>query len=601
MKNIFSIIFLFIIHPALAQNIGIGTNNPLTRLQVDGSFAARAAYTNSNTTPTAAQTHTMIHTATVTLASEDSVGRIYDPGGPLGNYAPTRFGYAVVNAGGSYLECIIESINLGTGDSLILYDGADGTAPVLYRAGNNFTGNSIALSFSKNFAYCLFKSNGDASTGQGFAILFKRKYLNELISDPAAVSGSGTVFYPLKSAFRAGMLSQGMIGPGSIGLGNSTEASGSFSVATGNQTTASGLSSTAMGFLTKATGIGATASGAYTEATGNYSTASGFRSTAIQESATATGASSLASGIASTAMGSSAEATGNYSTAMGFLAKANGIASVAMGSQTEASEPTSTALGTLTQAIGYYSTALGIRTKATGVGSTSMGFNTDAQGGYSTAMGAHSISAGSYSTAMGWVTRSSGDNSLAMGKGTVARSFASFATGQFNDTLTTESDTSWQAGDRAFVIGDGVYGGNRSSCFYILKNGNGWMQGTLTQASDARLKTDIVQLRDVLPKLLRLNGYHYFWKDKQNMPGLQAGLIAQEVQKEIPELVTTNTEGQLAVNYSGMIPYLLQGLKEQQETIMEQAKAIKMQQALIDNLTVEMKSLKKKVIGKTKR
>lgn len=467
-----------------AQNVGIGTNNPLTKLQVEGSVAIRAPYTAGSANPTAAQTQNMINANTVYVQSEDSVGRLYDPGGSGGNYIPGLIAYAAVLASAnSYLECNIESIQLGTGDSLIIYDGFDENEPVLYRAGNGFSGSNIALAFTTAQGYCVFKSNADASVGAGFSILFKRKYLNSTIPDPAAISGNGLVFYHSKAALRAGLLNQRTIGNNSFAIGANMEASAT----------------------------GAVAMGGYSRATAAYSIVLGSRS----------------------------EALGNISFAAGYFSSATGSTSVAMGSFTEAA--------------GNSSVALGGGSIARGDGSTAMGTATRAMANASTAMGSGTIARG--------------ESSASMGYNTIARSYASLAVGRYNDTLTTENPSAWQSADRAFVIGDGTGSSSRSSCFYIQKNGNGWMQGTLTQASDARLKTGILQLSHVLPKLLQLNGYHYYWKDRQNMPGLQAGLLAQEIQKEMPELVSTNTEGQLAVNYSGMIPYLLQGIKEQQEQI----------------------------------
>ena len=47
----------------------------------------------------------------------------------------------------------------------------------------------------------------------------------------------------------------------------------------------------------------------------------------------------------------------------------------------------------------------------------------------------------------------------------------------------------------------------------------------------------------------------------------QVGLLAQEVQKIYPQLVKQNSNGELSVNYIGLIPVVVEGLKEQQEQI----------------------------------
>lgn len=122
----------------------------------------------------------------------------------------------------------------------------------------------------------------------------------------------------------------------------------------------------------------------------------------------------------------------------------------------------------------------------------------------------------------------------------------------------------------------GVYGytGSAGWRFYInTTTGNGWMQGTLQQNSDARLKKDIEPLSNTLESLQQLSGYSYHWKDASN-PEEQIGLLAQEIQKVYPQLVKENEQGTLSVNYSGMVPVLLEAIKEQQSQITELKKLI---------------------------
>jgi hypothetical protein len=83
----------------------------------------------------------------------------------------------------------------------------------------------------------------------------------------------------------------------------------------------------------------------------------------------------------------------------------------------------------------------------------------------------------------------------------------------------------------------------------------------ISLCSDQRLKTNFSPLQNSLNKLSQLRGYHYDWIKKANS-GLQTGLIAQEVQKIFPELVETDSEGYLSVNYIGLIPHLLEAIKD---------------------------------------
>jgi hypothetical protein len=95
----------------------------------------------------------------------------------------------------------------------------------------------------------------------------------------------------------------------------------------------------------------------------------------------------------------------------------------------------------------------------------------------------------------------------------------------------------------------------------INSNGNLIITGTLT-SSDERLKKEISHIEDPMKVLNQLNGYHYYWKDDWRAPERQSGLLAQEVEKVLPELVGEDENGIKAVNYMAMIPYLLEAVKE---------------------------------------
>ena len=99
-------------------------------------------------------------------------------------------------------------------------------------------------------------------------------------------------------------------------------------------------------------------------------------------------------------------------------------------------------------------------------------------------------------------------------------------------------------------------------------NGDLWVDGTLNTPSDERLKKNITTLTGILDKLNRLRGVTYEFKDQQKYAtGQQIGVIAQELQKVFPELVTQGADGYLAVNYSQLSAVILQAVKEQQQEI----------------------------------
>ncbi|SDE29892.1 Chaperone of endosialidase [Dyadobacter soli] len=97
--------------------------------------------------------------------------------------------------------------------------------------------------------------------------------------------------------------------------------------------------------------------------------------------------------------------------------------------------------------------------------------------------------------------------------------------------------------------------------FYVHANGNATLGGTLTQNSDYRLKKDLVALPESRAKLMGITGYNYHWKSNDRQKGLQTGLIAQEVEKLLPELVETDGNGYKSVNYIGLIPHLIEAFK----------------------------------------
>jgi hypothetical protein len=90
--------------------------------------------------------------------------------------------------------------------------------------------------------------------------------------------------------------------------------------------------------------------------------------------------------------------------------------------------------------------------------------------------------------------------------------------------------------------------------------------------SDARLKTDIRTLTDALTTVQNLRAVTFRWdpaqfKDRTVPQGRQIGFIAQEAQRVLPEVITTDDRGYLAIQYSNVVPVLVEAIKEQQKQI----------------------------------
>lgn len=99
-------------------------------------------------------------------------------------------------------------------------------------------------------------------------------------------------------------------------------------------------------------------------------------------------------------------------------------------------------------------------------------------------------------------------------------------------------------------------------------------------SSDIRWKKDVTPLKDSLSKVLKLQGVNYQWNikdypDRGFTAGKQTGLIAQDTEKVIPELVNTDKDGYKAVSYEKLTAVLVEAMKEQQKQIEELKAEIK--------------------------
>lgn len=88
--------------------------------------------------------------------------------------------------------------------------------------------------------------------------------------------------------------------------------------------------------------------------------------------------------------------------------------------------------------------------------------------------------------------------------------------------------------------------------------------GNYHTASDVRLKKEIVTIPDALKKVLALHGVNYRWKDGSDNGSLQMGMIAQEVEEVVPEVVYTANDGMKtkAIEYQYLVGLLVEATKE---------------------------------------
>jgi len=87
-------------------------------------------------------------------------------------------------------------------------------------------------------------------------------------------------------------------------------------------------------------------------------------------------------------------------------------------------------------------------------------------------------------------------------------------------------------------------------------------------SSDKRLKDNIVRIENPLEKIDKIGGYTFDWNDKQETyTGKDVGVIAQEIQEVLPELVTERDNGYLAVKYEKIVPLLIESIKELKQEV----------------------------------
>jgi hypothetical protein len=114
----------------------------------------------------------------------------------------------------------------------------------------------------------------------------------------------------------------------------------------------------------------------------------------------------------------------------------------------------------------------------------------------------------------------------------------------------------------------------------INQTGNMAITGALTVTgditafftSDAGFKEHLEKIPDALDKVSEINGYTFDWNETARKRSIgrdttDVGVVAQEIEKVIPEVVTTRPDGYKAVNYEKLVPLLIEAIKELKEKV----------------------------------
>ncbi|MEM6343598.1 MAG: tail fiber domain-containing protein [Bacteroidota bacterium] len=348
----------------------------------------------------------------------------------------------------------------------------------------------------------------------------------------------------------------------------------------------------------------------------------------------------VSSGAASTYW--NRDSIGLYSFASGLNTRAQGYGATAMGRDTEASNSYAFASGFFTNADGLYSTAMGFNSDAFALGSTALGYSCDAEE--------------NYTLAAGYFAEAQAIYAIALGNNVRAQSFSSTAVGRYN--VGGGSATSWISSDPIFEIGIGTGPSSRANAVTVRKNGNvgigttvpldalqvngrvrfqtveyfedggtseiaarGDLRPTIdntydlgtaslryddvyatsgtVNTSDRRDKTNIQQIEYGLQTVLALKPVSFNWiNDPNPHPSRKLGLIAQDLQETVPEVVKThdfkvNEEtgdheeyalDRLGVYYSDLVPVLVKAVQDQQELIEAQGEQLEILKAELEAL-----------------
>jgi hypothetical protein len=99
-------------------------------------------------------------------------------------------------------------------------------------------------------------------------------------------------------------------------------------------------------------------------------------------------------------------------------------------------------------------------------------------------------------------------------------------------------------------------------------NGQILATNDITAFSDERLKENIKTIPNALEKVTQLRGVQYTRKDTKQQ---SVGVIAQEIEKVLPEVVVTNNdeEGTKSVAYGNVVGLLIEAIKDLQKEVEE--------------------------------
>ena len=123
----------------------------------------------------------------------------------------------------------------------------------------------------------------------------------------------------------------------------------------------------------------------------------------------------------------------------------------------------------------------------------------------------------------------------------------------------------------------------------------------IDELSDKRWKKDVVKIEDALQKVLAMKGVYYNWRT-EDFPEYkfsdkhQVGFIAQELEKILPEVVSTDSKGFKSVMYGHVVALLVEAIKDLESQLVEKTTSLEEKTKEIDEIKASLDEIQR-VLG----